>query len=455
MAQKQTAIFECQTCATTYPKWQGRCDSCLDWNTLIECQKTKKNGLKTNSPVTLAEPLHTIEPEAVFYYPTDISEFDAVLGKGLVKGSAVLLGGEPGVGKSTVSLQVCLDCAKKGLTVLYVSAEESKAQLKLRAARLGGIADRLFVLTENNMLAILAECERLKPDIILLDSIQVVQTPGLTALEGTISQVRQCASLLIQWVKQTHTSAIIIGHITKDGHIAGPKVLEHLVDVILYLEGDRHHCYRLLRCHKNRYGSTDTIGLFEMNETGLRPIPDAAKAFIEDNAVSNPGSVIVPYNEGSRILLIEIQALVVETGYGMAKRNFVGVNPNRANVLIAALDKVFKLKLSSYDIFITVIGGLTVGDPCIDLAMIVALISSLRQKKVKPGWAVCGEVGLTGEIRAVSYLDKRLAELRKNGFEACIIPKKNTLPPTLNTSFNCIGVASLVEAMQQVFVQHD
>ena len=451
-----TALFECQSCGSKYPKWKGQCEACHEWNTLVETKPIKENKLKYNyNQESTAQALAEVVQEPVFYYKTNITELDRVLGEGLVKGSIVLLGGEPGIGKSTLSLQACQECAKQSMKVLYISAEESEAQIKSRAMRLdnGKIAETLWVFSQTNMMAIIKECERLDPDIVLLDSIQVVQHPELSSLEGTVSQVRHCATTLINWVKAHNKSAIVIGHITKDGQIAGPKVLEHLVDAILYLEGDRHFQNRILRCHKNRYGSTDHIGLFEMKESGLIPIKDPSQAFIETSQDASPGSVIVPYTQGNRVILLEIQALVIESGYGMSKRNFVGINPNRANLLIAALDKLCYLKLSAHDIFLTVIGGFSITDPSADLAIAVALISSLKQQAVIDRVGICGEVGLTGEIRPVSHIDKRLIELKKCGFSGGIIPKKNALSPKKLDQFSYHQVSYIKDVLHYIFMK--
>lgn len=424
--QKVVTLFECQNCGTSYPKWQGCCDGCGQWNSIIEIQQEKNKKQQVEiTKTSQSKPLDSVQKEDNYFYKTTINEFDQVLGNGICKGSVILLSGEPGIGKSTLSLQVCQMCSKSNLNVLYISSEESEAQIKIRAQRFGNISATLWVYAETNMSHIIHECNQLKPDLILLDSIQVVQHPEVSALEGTVSQVRQCASALISWVKQYNASAIMIGHITKDGQIAGPKVLEHLVDVILYLEGSKNFSNRVLRCTKNRYGSTENIGLFEMKEKGLIAFTDPSKAFIKTFQNNVPGSVIVPYAEGNRVLLIEVQALVVETSYGMAKRNFVGVNQHRANLLIAVLDKLFKFKLATHDIFLSVVGGLKVNDPSVDLAIIIAIISSLKQKPVRQKCGICGEIGLTGEVRPVSHCEKRVKELIKSGFKTSIIPEKN------------------------------
>lgn len=451
---QKASVYECQSCGTTFPKWKGQCESCKEWNSLIEIKQVKENKQKNNYTITnTSQALMDVPQEDVFYYKTGIPELDRVLGEGLVKGSIVLLGGEPGVGKSTLSLQVCQYCAKQSMNVLYISAEESESQIKARALRLeqGKIPQSLWVYSQTNMMAIINECERLNPDIVLLDSIQVVQHPEISSLEGTVSQVRHCATTLIHWVKAHNKCAIVIGHITKDGQIAGPKVLEHLVDAILYLEGDRHYHHRLLRCHKNRFGTTDHIGLFEMKETGLISVKNPAQAFIEANHESAPGSVIVPYMHGNRVILLEIQALVIESGYGMAKRNFVGINPNRANLLIAAIDKLCFLKLSAHDIFLTVIGGFSITDPSADLAIAVAILSSLKQRPIKSRIGICGEISLTGEIRPVSHIEKRLIALEKCGFKGGLIPQKNKLSKKQGDEFQCYPVRYINDVLTHVF----
>ncbi|RAP26279.1 DNA repair protein RadA [Candidatus Marinamargulisbacteria bacterium SCGC AG-343-D04] len=452
MAPKVITRYECQSCGASYLKWLGQCEKCDNWNTLVEIREEKTASRKHHVKKAIkSEKLQEVQQEDISFYPTRMRELDTVLGQGLVKGSVVLLGGEPGVGKSTLSLQIAQQCATLQHKVLYVSAEESASQIKIRAERLGLLPELVWVYSQTNMLSIIKECEVIDPDIIILDSIQVVFHPELTAIEGTVSQVRQCASTLINWIKENNKSAIMIGHITKEGQIAGPKTLEHLVDVILYLEGDRHHQHRILRCQKNRYGSTDNIGMFEMKKVGLLPLEDPSQCFRQDKDNAMSGSAITPYSEGGRILLVEVQALAVESGYGMAKRNFVGVSPHRANVLIAALDKLVKLRLAAHDIFVSLIGGLRVTDPSIDCAIIVAIVSSLKQVPIDDRWGICGEVGLTGEVRPIPHCEKRVKELKKHGFKACIVPKKNKSPQLEKENFEIHYVSHIIEVMRLLF----
>ena len=449
--QKVSTTYECQSCGTAYPKWLGRCETCLQWNTLAEQTQVKSKNPSQKTRKSQPKQLRDVQHEDVLFYPTNIDEYDTVLGQGIAKGSVILLGGEPGIGKSTLSLQLCQKLASQGIKVLYVSAEESESQLKTRAQRLGDLPETLWVYAQTNMQDIMSQCNSVDPDIVCCDSIQVVSHPELNSLEGTVSQVRHCASQLINWVKANNKAAIMIGHITKEGQLAGPKTLEHMVDVILYLEGDRQFQHRILRCKKNRYGSTDNIGLFDMKKTGLLPLKDPSLCFVQNRETQTPGSVIVPYAEGSRILLIEVQALVVESSYGNAKRNFVGVTPNRANVLIAALDKLLKVKLAAHDIFISVIGGLQATEPSVDLAMLVAVISSLRQVPVPEAMGIIGEVGLTGEIRPIPHCEKRLKELKKCGFSSAIIPEKNKGALAQINKFEIHPVNHIIDVLKLLF----
>jgi DNA repair protein RadA/Sms len=445
--------YECQQCGAHYPKWSGQCLSCKAWNSLIEAELQKPSKVSiSSSKKTLPIALNQVSKGETIIIPTLLSEVDSLLGSGLVMGSVVLMSGEPGIGKSTLSLQLCQNLARSSKRVLYISAEESSVQLRLRAERLGDLPDTLFVFNESNMANIITQLDRLKPDVILLDSIQVVYHPEVSAVQGSVSQLRFCAGILIDWVKSNDKAAIIIGHITKEGNIAGPKVLEHLVDVILYLEGQRQWQYRILRSYKNRYASTDQIALFEMKEAGLIPLSDPSQFFIQAQCFDQPGSVIVPYCEGQRVFLIEIQALVVESGYGMAKRNFVGVDPNRANLLIAALDKLFRLRLAAHDIFVSIIGGLKISDPSIDLAIIVAIVSSLRLQSIKERMGIIGEVGLTGEIRPVTHLKRRLIELKKCGFTHCIIPEKNQSDELDGIGLEILYAGHVKQVLNHLFV---
>ena len=426
MAKTKT-LFECTECETTYPKWQGHCESCSGWNTLTEKIIQKNSTGAGASFLTDTEPV-TIERVAIEkqdVIPTGIAELDTVLGKGIVNGSITLLGGEPGIGKSTLSLQFCQRCAAQGLKILYITAEEGISQIRLRAERIGPLSETMWVYAQSDMQTILKQCDQLQPDIVLIDSIQVVHHQEVSGIEGSVSQVRHCANVFLKWVKANNKAGFLIGHITKDGQLAGPKVLEHLVDVMLYLEGDRQKNYRILRCNKNRFSTTQEIGLFEMKAEGLIEVTQPAEFFIDPSTSAHPGSVITPILEGNRVLLIELQALVVKTGYGMAKRTFVGVDSHRANLMTASIDKFLNCNLSSRDVFLTIIGGLKVNEPALDLAIIVAIISSLLDQPLDQKVAVVGEVALTGELRSVPKLENRLLELTKMGYKKVIVPEKS------------------------------
>jgi len=431
---KTTTKFECQSCGAVFPVWQGRCTECAEWNSVVEQVVTPRAKHEPIESRNVSEPVPLVEvqPHENQSIPTGIGELDRLLGAGIVLGSVSLLGGEPGIGKSTLSLQIAQKLALQGKRVLYVSGEESVSQLYLRSARLERNAPSLYVYSETNMAAILYTLYKEAPDVVILDSIQVVFHPDLQAVDGSVSQVRYCANLFIQWIKKHNKIGMIIGHITKEGSIAGPKVLEHMVDVILYLEGERNQKYRILRSYKNRFFNTHDIGVFEMKENGLIEVLQPSELFVDETTLSNPGSVVAPVCEGDRAFLVEVQALVVSSGYGMPKRNMVGVNPHRAHLIIAMLEKLCGLKLSSTDIFLTIIGGLKVDEPALDLAIVAALLSSYFDKPVGQKIGVFGEVGLSGEVRAIPNVSKRLLELKKMGFSGCILPEKAATPPKKN-----------------------
>ena len=419
--------YVCSNCGASFPRWAGKCPDCDSWNSLKEAEiaKEKKGRVlhvrNVNGPV----PLESIAPQQEEAVPTQLIELDRVLGKGFVPGSVCLLGGEPGIGKSTLSLQIAQQLAKSGRTVLYVSGEESASQLRLRSERLGENPPSLLVLAEMNLTRIIKAIDDVQPEFFVLDSLQVVYHPDLPSVPGSVNQVRQCAHDIITVMKDRGQIGLLVGHITKDGSLAGPKVLEHLVDVILYFEGDRNQQYRLLRSFKNRYSNTNEIGIFEMTATGLLGVANPSKLFIDEATLSNPGCVVSAFAEGSRIFLVEIQALVVPSGFGMAKRTFLGVDPHRANLLIAAMEKIMGLKLSAQDIILNVVGGMKVAEPGLDLAVVLAMVSSQRNLPLQHRIGVIGEVGLTGEIRPVAHCENRVREFEKMGFSACILPEKN------------------------------
>ncbi len=425
MTEKRKVQFICQNCQAPYSRWQGKCDSCETWNSIQEEVILSKSDIRATQLVKTAIPI-----SAVKVYPEEtissyFREVDRVLGTGFVKGSVCLLGGEPGIGKSTLSLQLAQKIAATGHKVLYISGEESASQLFLRAKRLGPNPPSLLILVETDMADILTVIRTEKPDFVILDSIQVMAHPDLTSPTGSISQVRYCTSELIKWIKELGSCALVIGHITKDGSLAGPKVLEHLVDVILFFEGEPNQQYRILRCFKNRYASTAEIGIFQMVASGLAEILKPSELFIDEVTFQNPGSSIVPILEGNRALLVELQALVVDSGYGMAKRSFLGVDSNRASLMIATMEKLLRVKLGGKDIFLNIVGGFKLSEPGLDLGIILSIASSLFEKSMTAKIGVIGEVGLTGEIRAVGNIEKRITELQNMGFSACLLPEKN------------------------------
>lgn len=451
MARVETS-FICQQCGVSHPRWQGQCQSCKAWNTLEETvlEKEKPKPLHRKKEKPKAAPLKLVELSETLYLPSKISELDHVLGSGFVTGSVTLLGGEPGIGKSTLSLQLAINLAALGKRVLYITAEESESQVLLRARRLGDVPETLWVLADTNMQNCLDECHRNQADVVILDSIQTVSHHHLSAVSGSVSQVKYCAQEFITWIKENQAIGILIGHITKEGSIAGPKVLEHMVDVILYLEGERNQRYRLLRSYKNRFFHTDEIGIFQMEETGLLSVDKASELFIEGQSFKNPGTAVSAIIEGSRAFLVEVQALVVESGYGMAKRSFLGVNANRANLVIAGIEKKLGKKLFSKDVFLNIIGGLKIDEPACDLAVLMAIISSNEELAFRRKIAFIGEIGLSGEIRSVPLITKRINECEKMGFDCCFIPSVNNKNCPKGTQLEVIGVSDLQDLLAKV-----
>jgi DNA repair protein RadA/Sms len=452
---KVIVSYVCNNCGTHFPRWQGQCNVCLVWNA-IEEECISKTALKKQTKAALTKnpiPIIEVKPELHQVYPTKIGELDSVLGGGLFLGSIVLLGGEPGIGKSTIALQIAQNIAKQNKTVLYVSGEETEAQLFYRAKRLGESAQGLLVYAETNIRNIVQVIEKQQPDLVILDSIQVVYQPEIPSIPGSVNQIRQCANEIINIIKEKNIIGLLIGHITKEGNIAGPKLLEHIVDVILYFDGERDQQYRLLRSFKNRYAPTNEIGLFKMQKDGLKDIPNPSELFIDENTLMQPGSVVSSMVEGSRVILLEIQALVVESGYGMAKRTFLGVEPNRANLMIAAMEKILGIKLSNKDIIINIIGGMKVKEPTLDLAIVIALLSSLTGKVVGKKLGFMGEVGLTGEIRPVTNVEERIQEFKKLGFVGCVLPesKKNIESSRKQVDFEMITVKSIKTVFDRFF----
>ena len=428
---KVKSAFYCQNCGAQYSKWQGQCNSCKSWNTIAEelIQISKKGDWKSGSKQEkqrISKPLKISEIDTTKNPRLDSkdSEINRVLGGGIVPGSLILLGGEPGIGKSTLMLQISL---KLPFKTLYVSGEESQKQIKLRAQRISPDSNQCYVLTETNTQLIFSQIESLKPDIVVIDSIQTLQSDFLEASAGSISQIKQTTSELMKFAKETSTPVILIGHITKDGTIAGPKILEHMVDVVLQFEGDRNHIFRILRSHKNRFGSTHEIGIYEMLGDGLRQVQNPSDVLISKKDKSLSGNAIAVTLEGMRPLLVEVQALVSTAVYGTPQRSTTGFNAKRLNMLLAVLEKRAGFRLAAKDVFLNITGGLRVDDPAIDLAVVAAILSSNNDSALIKNYCFAGEVGLSGEIRPVQRLEQRIVEAEKLGFEAVFISKQNKL----------------------------
>ena len=422
---KTKSVYVCQNCGAESAKWIGRCNACGEWNTYVE-QRIQKGPVRSvsyekgrfASPVRLDE----VASDQVSRIDLKNGEFNRVLGGGIVPGSMILIGGEPGIGKSTLALQVALQIDKN---TLYISGEESPQQLKMRADRLGGGNSQCQVLAETGLQAIITQVENLKPQLLIIDSIQTLYSEDIESAPGTISQVRDCASQLLRVAKETHMPVILIGHITKDGSIAGPKVLEHIVDTVLQFEGDTHHLYRILRSSKNRFGSTSEIGVFEMTGEGLREILNPSELLINQQPADLSGSAIAANVEGIRPIMIEVQALVSSAVYGTPQRTSTGFDTRRLSMLLAVLEKRANFKLASKDVFINIAGGLRVDDPAIDLAVVSAILSSTVDIPIDPFTCIAGEVGLSGEIRPVNRIDQRLGEADKLGMKRILMPAFN------------------------------
>ena len=417
-------VFVCSACGRDSARWFGRCPGCGAWNTLEEEAPRLKGSRRTAARREAARPLGEAgAPAARERMATGMPEFDGLLGGGIVPGSFVLIGGEPGIGKSTLMLQVASQLAKKGVRVLYVSAEESFKQTGMRARRVGASAENLFILCEADVTAIVEEARRLKAAVTVVDSIQIVHHPELPSSPGSANQVRECAGVLMEAAKGGGMSVFIVGHVTKSGDIAGPRMLEHMVDTVLYFEGDRYQRYRVLRTRKNRFGSTEEVGIFSMGPDGLREVGDPSRLFLEERRAGSAGSAVTPSMEGSRPILVEVQALVGARCYGVPQRRSVGVDYNRLCMLIAVLETRAGLNLRDRDVFVSVAGGLTVDEPAVDLAIALALASALTGKAVPADLVMIGEVGLGGEVRGCGHLARRLREAAKLGFKRALAPR--------------------------------
>ena len=444
---KEKSVFFCQECGYESAKWLGKCPGCGQWNTFVEelVSKQKKDSSRT-TPSVEAVALHDISYDDMLRIDTGIQELNRVLGGGMVPGALMLLAGDPGIGKSTLTMQLC-GAIKTEASVLYVSGEESRQQLKMRAQRLDVKNENLMILTENNLEAIEAQIQKIKPKLVILDSIQTVYLPEITSAPGSVSQLRECTGRIMQWAKGMEISVIVVGHVTKEGSVAGPRVLEHMVDTVLFFEGERHNQFRILRALKNRFGSTNEIGVFEMQEKGLLEISNPSEIFLSERPRDAVGSVVVPCMEGSRPVLVELQALVASSPYGQPRRMTNGADYNRTAMLLAVLEKKMRLPLGNQDIFLNVVGGLKIDEPAIDLGIIVALVSSMQNRPIIDDVIILGEVGLTGEVRTISFLEKRLIEAEKMGFRMAVVPEAN-LKRNQQYPIEVRGVSHVSEALR-------
>ncbi len=454
MAKAKTQ-FVCQSCGYQAPKWLGKCPGCQGWNSFVEerviDEKAPERDLLGMEMETAPVPITEISAEEKGRFQIGIGEFDRVLGGGIVFGSLVLVGGDPGIGKSTLLLQVMHRLASNGRKVLYVSGEESLQQTKMRAERLGVSSDQLFVVSETSLEKILQDIQKLSPSTVVIDSIQTVYSSELTTPPGSIGQVREASSRLLYLAKHLSIPIFLIGHVTKEGFIAGPKVLEHMVDTVLYIEGEANHSFRILRAVKNRFGSTNEIGVFEMKDSGLVEVLSPSEFFLSERTQPASGSVVVPSLEGSRPILVELQSLVVSTNFGIPRRTAQGIDANRISLLVAVMEKRLGFHLFSHDIFVNIVGGIRIEEPGADLGVIAAIASSFRDKLIDPETVVFGEVGLGGEVRGISQSEVRVKEAARLGFKRCLLPKQNQEKIKGMKGIELIGVRTVQEAMGILF----
>jgi DNA repair protein RadA/Sms len=432
---KAKTSFICQQCGAASPAYLGRCPGCGAWNSMVETIEERRAATTSQRRGNeRPQPLSALGGTAISRIPVPISELDRVLGGGLVPGTLVLIGGDPGIGKSTLVLQAAAALASSQGTVLYVSAEESPQQIRLRADRLGIETDNVLVLSSTDLDAILAEASAAEPALLIVDSIQTVAVDEISSAAGSVSQVRECTSRLMQWGKSRNVPVFIIGHVTKEGAIAGPRVLEHMVDAVLYLEGERHGHFRVLRAVKNRFGSTDEVGVFEMAGSGLREVRNPSEAFLEERNGSAAGSSVAVTVEGTRPILVEVQALTTPSAYGLPRRSANGLDSGRMQLLVAVLQKRVGIGLGGQDVYANVVGGMRIGEPAADLAIALAVASSFRDRPIDAHLVAIGEIGLSGELRSVSQIERRLGEARRLGFTSAIVPASSTRRGTMDVA---------------------
>lgn len=454
MARKPRSVFVCQACGTQMPRWFGRCPDCSAWNTCAEEYQTTTGNHPERTPAgsrTRMQPVSGLAAETHHRLPTECAEFDRALGGGIMPGAVVLVGGDPGIGKSTLMLQMAGQVAATGMSVAYVSAEESGAQIAQRALRLKVVTDDLLIMAETDLDFILDEIRRVEPAIVVIDSVQTVFLSALDSAPGSVGQVRECAARLVSLAKGTAIPVFLVGHVTKEGNVAGPRVLEHLVDTVLYLEGDLHHQFRVLRAAKNRFGSTNEIGLFDMNDHGLVAVDNPSRILLSERAADVPGSAIVCSLEGTRPLLVEIQALASRSSFGYPQRVATGIDQRRLSILIAILEKRGGHDLSADDIFVNVAGGIRLDEPAVDLGVALAILSSATNRPLDPGTVIIGELGLGGEIRSVSQVERRVREARSLGFRRCLVAGSDLSGWKRPEGMEVVGVGGIQAAQEVAF----
>ncbi|MFN2926902.1 DNA repair protein RadA [Lachnospiraceae bacterium YH-ros2228] len=450
MAKGTKTLFFCTNCGYESGKWMGQCPACHEWNTFTEAKVDKKAGKNISREISEQKPtfFSEIRAEDASRVSTHMDEMNRVLGGGIVPGSLVLVGGDPGIGKSTLLLQMCRNLCQDSIRMLYISGEESLQQIKLRADRMGTFNDHIALLCETNLEVIDGVIRREKPDLVIIDSIQTMYSDKVDSGPGSVSQVRESTGILMQIAKGLNITIFVVGHVTKEGVVAGPRVLEHMVDTVLYLEGDRHSAYRILRSVKNRFGSTDEIGVFEMENNGLKEVPNPSEFMLDGRPLDSSGSVVTCSIEGTRPILVEIQALVTRSNFGMPRRTAAGCDYNRVNLLMAVLEKRLGLRLSEYDAYVNIAGGFRMNEPAIDLGIVLAIVSSVRDQAIDDSLICFGEVGLSGEVRSVPLAEQRVNEARKLGFKTCILPQSVQKNLKNTEGIRLIGVRNVREAVE-------
>jgi DNA repair protein RadA/Sms len=447
-------IFTCQSCAYQTPKWLGKCPDCGRWDSFVEevQHRDPKGSERTlSAPGTEPVPIDSIELKSENRRLTGIREFDRVLGGGIVNGTLVLIGGDPGIGKSTLMLQTLHGLACSGCKVLYVSGEESIRQIRLRSKRLNTVSSGMLVVAEVDLDAIMAMIESTRPDVLVIDSIQTMYSSELTSAPGSVTQVRESTVRLMLMAKKTGVPTFLVGHVTKDGAIAGPKLLEHIVDTVLYFEGDRNHMFRILRAVKNRFGSTNEIGVFEMKEKGLAEVANPSAVFLSERPANAPGSVVTASMEGTRPILVELQALASSSSYGTPRRTILGLDQNRVALLAAVMEKKLGMHLMGHDIFMNVAGGVKIGEPAVDMGIVAAIASSFLDRSIPEDTLVLGEVGLAGEVRGIGQMETRIIEAKKMGFTRCLIPQSNRKRLTEIDGIEITGIQNISEGIESLF----